>query len=272
MSGDNNIYGITKTKVDTHLMKNIEWGAASYLAASQYGNVPTVNDSINREGLTDIYYEYTGKQNYIENVSQSTTKNITGIYDMSGGTWEYTSAYFDNFDQSLAYGLNAFEETVRGIELKSEYAKYWDRYDVGVEEKKVTKENGIFRNHTIWDSGIEGNQKRKDASDERYKLMKNKIGDAMYETIRDYAYYGRIIVSSETQWDFEWLTSPTGTTQNWGRGGYYNGDYSLIGCCYCTYILRGGVWSNTAEQGMFAICTPEGYILRDRTFRPVIAV
>ena len=70
---------------DSHMMKNIEWGAVSYLKQSNYGL-----------GITDItinsYDFYTGGgtgTSYKTNIGQSTTGNITGVYDMSGGAYEY---------------------------------------------------------------------------------------------------------------------------------------------------------------------------------------
>ena len=75
--------GINQT--DAHMMKNIEWGAVAYLKQSIYGL-----------GITDIttnsYDFYTGGgtgTSYKTNIGQSTTGNITGVYDMSGGSWEY---------------------------------------------------------------------------------------------------------------------------------------------------------------------------------------
>ena len=71
---------------DSHMMKNIEWGAVAYLKQSIYGL-----------GITDIgrnrnssYYTGGGTStSYKTNTSQSTSGNITGVYDMSGGAYEY---------------------------------------------------------------------------------------------------------------------------------------------------------------------------------------
>ena len=71
---------------DSHMMKNIEWGAVAYLKQSNYGL-----------GITDITINsndsfYTGGgagTSYTTNTSQSTTGNIYGVYDMSGGAYEY---------------------------------------------------------------------------------------------------------------------------------------------------------------------------------------
>ena len=67
--------GINQT--DSHMMKNIEWGAIAYLKQSNYGL-----------GLTDISINSNGSS-YKNNVAQSITGNITGIYDTAKGPWEY---------------------------------------------------------------------------------------------------------------------------------------------------------------------------------------
>ena len=71
---------------DSHMMKNIEWGAVAYLKQSIYGLGITditinSNDSIYTGGGTDTSYK--------TNIGQSTSGNITGAYDMSGGAEEY---------------------------------------------------------------------------------------------------------------------------------------------------------------------------------------
>ena len=74
------------SSADSHMMKNIEWGAVAYLKQSNYGL-----------GITDItinnnkYYLTGGgtDTSYKTNIGQSTSGNITGAYDMSGGAEEY---------------------------------------------------------------------------------------------------------------------------------------------------------------------------------------
>ena len=67
-------------------MKNIEWGAVAYLTQSKYGICingicKEMTHNSNGNFYTGISIE--------DNTSYSTTKNIYGIYDMSGGAWEY---------------------------------------------------------------------------------------------------------------------------------------------------------------------------------------
>ena len=80
------------SSADSHMMKNIEWGAVAYLKQSIYGL-----------GITDIeintnssYYTGGGTDtSYKTNTGQSTNGNITGVYDMSGGAWEYVMGNYN---------------------------------------------------------------------------------------------------------------------------------------------------------------------------------
>ncbi len=108
-----------KRELESHMMKNTEWGAVAYLTQSKYGrcngstceevrinnnsnyitgysakSAPTVgygayndleNTSLNQDGDNGYHY---GSGNASKQES-STTGNYTGIYDMSGGSWDY---------------------------------------------------------------------------------------------------------------------------------------------------------------------------------------
>lgn len=74
-SSDKNYYGTANSVIDAHLMKNVDWGAVTYMAYdSNYGTVPSVVTSQTLHG---------GSMN----------GNETGIYDMAGKNWEYVAGY-----------------------------------------------------------------------------------------------------------------------------------------------------------------------------------
>ena len=114
------IYGIStdKDEIDPHLIKNTEWGAAAYLAHSQYGR-----NGVEVTGNLSGYN--TGNGAYKTNVTMSTTGNVYGIYDMVGGAWEHVAAYINNNNNNL---------TANGASLVAANlaAKYRDVYDIGV--------------------------------------------------------------------------------------------------------------------------------------------
>ena len=96
---------------ESHLMKNSEWGTVAYLTHSQYGrngNEIYINNDRditgNSGGSTDASSSGT-KYAYDtpEGQKASSTGNIYGIYDLSGGRYEYVAA-FDNESSSLSPG------------------------------------------------------------------------------------------------------------------------------------------------------------------------
>ena len=88
--------------LNSHMMKNDEWGAVAYLSKSKYGKQNAEVD-INSDSS---YYTGGGSGNaYVTNVGQSTTGTVHGVYDMSGGAWEYVAAYVNNGNSNLTnYG------------------------------------------------------------------------------------------------------------------------------------------------------------------------
>ncbi|HCC07509.1 MAG TPA: hypothetical protein DEP72_05055, partial [Clostridiales bacterium] len=101
MQAVGNQYGISKNAdvVDTHMMKNSEWGAAAYLTeAIRDKDEIAINSDVSN---------YTGGSStiatiYGTNKEQSTTGNAYGIYDMSGGAHEYVASYMGG--GTLTYG------------------------------------------------------------------------------------------------------------------------------------------------------------------------
>ena len=77
---------------DSHMIKNIEWGTVAYLKQSNYG-LGITDIGINSNG--SMYTGGGSGTSYKTNVSQSTTGNITGVYDMSGGAHEYVMGNYN---------------------------------------------------------------------------------------------------------------------------------------------------------------------------------
>ena len=97
--------------LNSHMMKNSEWGAVAYLSKSKYGKeteevwinnsssyiTGSAGNSVSAaqdEGTTN---DYTSNQG----VEASTTGNVYGIYDMSGGASEYVAGYVNNGNGNL---------------------------------------------------------------------------------------------------------------------------------------------------------------------------
>ena len=97
MRESGNQYGFSTTD-ETHMMKNMEWGAVTYLSHSKYGinkeiainsaNTKTTGCGPQSEGSTSSGATCNGYTTTLGQ-SASTTGNVSGVYDMSGGAWEY---------------------------------------------------------------------------------------------------------------------------------------------------------------------------------------
>ena len=109
MEQTGNSFGFVKDEVDTHMSKNSEWGAVAYLTQSIYGRC-TDSTSCTEIGINNNASYITGygaparsdystsKGAYDTTLGKdaSTTKNIYGIYDMSGGSFEYVMGVYNN--------------------------------------------------------------------------------------------------------------------------------------------------------------------------------
>ena len=84
-----NSYNYNRTN-ESHLIKNSEWGAVAFLTHSRYGRdgqEVKINDNSN-------YYTGGGSgKAYKSNTDQSSTQNITGVYDLNGGANEGVATF-----------------------------------------------------------------------------------------------------------------------------------------------------------------------------------
>ena len=109
MQVSNNIYGLStdKSTTDSHMLTNMEWGAVAYLTNSNYGRCSngsctevTINncstyttgigaDTISASQSSTTCTTEANKYNGEKGVLASTTGNVYGVYDMSGGAFDY---------------------------------------------------------------------------------------------------------------------------------------------------------------------------------------
>ena len=124
MNKANNVYKLPTSDsiVDPHQMKNNEWGAVAYLSKSMYGKqneeVYINNNSSYITGIAGDTASASSSSatantyNTVAGQKASTNGNITGVYDMSGGAWEYTAAYVNNGNGNLtSYGASLVNNT-----------------------------------------------------------------------------------------------------------------------------------------------------------------
>ena len=184
-----------KRNLDSHMMKNTEWGAVAYLQHSKYGSLTSVRINNNSSNLTGYaanneptcgYTQTNEKCNiwcsdyscniaYPDSILASTTGNITGIYDMAGGNWEYVmGVMLDQSNKPMSgknsmknsgfngtFGYPTSENDTSGlIELTTGYdfpdKKYYDTYTYSTLDEQyqrrilgdATGELGPFNNKT----------------------------------------------------------------------------------------------------------------------------
>ena len=154
-------YGVSSNS-DSHMMRNSEWGAVAYLSHSKYGvnrEVYINNSSLHYTGrsggnvggstpINEIYtdqsattqynsYGYYTWDGYLLNYNTntksstrdlskvaSTTGNITGIYDMSGGVYEYVMGYYSGASTTWGASLSSNDAGFS----RAPDSKYYDDY------------------------------------------------------------------------------------------------------------------------------------------------
>ena len=111
-----NSFGFVNSEVDTHMSKNNEWGAVAYLTQSIYGRCTSSTTCTeiginNNSSYITGYGAPAGSSSSVTNGTYntalgkdaSTTGTIYGIYDMSGGAYEYVMGVYNNAKSSSGF-------------------------------------------------------------------------------------------------------------------------------------------------------------------------
>ena len=126
--------------LDSHLIKNSEWGAVAYLTHSKYGldanNTNNKEVIINSKNLADTTQNIHAVTSYGNNgkandVTACSTQNMTGVFDISGGVNEFVAAYLKdgNADKSIWHSAMAdvnTQSSTKYITLYEANNKYGD--------------------------------------------------------------------------------------------------------------------------------------------------
>ena len=107
------------TELKSHMLKNSEWGAVAYLTESKYGRNGT-EVSIN-DNDTTFYTGGGAEKAYIDNVLQSSTGNVYGIYDLVGNAYEYVASYYNGSSEFLNYGSSFASQNGTSDEYSTAY-------------------------------------------------------------------------------------------------------------------------------------------------------
>ena len=250
LTENGNIYGLSKSTTDSHLMKNSEWGAVAYLAQSKYGlngtNIYINNVNLHSSTGAQSVYAITGcaaatadadqvttemdtttKRPKATNVytwtqasgtKASSTGTIYGIYDMSGGAWERTASLVNNGNGNLStYGQSLMNLLING--KSSQYVTVYP-HNASVDKNGANKDT---------------------ASAANYAKNTQIYGDGIRET------------------------STAGT----GKTSWYT-DYSYFPAVYTPFSIRGGHLWDGEGAGLFYFVRNDGGSNYSSGFRSVL--
>ena len=203
-----NIYDVClnyNSVLNSHMMKNDEWGAVAYLSKSKYGKeteevwinnsssyiTGSAGNSASASSNTGTTNDYTNTQG----VKASTTGTVYGVYDMSGGAYEYVGGYVEH-----TYTTSDESSLVNGeAKTKNVYIK-------------ASTDNNM----------------------NNYNQNSGKYGDAVYET----SVNGN---SSNGSWYGDYSEFPDSSGYIFKRSGYY-GDGTGAGVFY--FVGRNGYYGS----------------------------
>lgn len=250
MEVTDNIYSFNSSEVDTHMMKNSEWGVVAYLSMSTYG----INNEIYKNNSSSYYTGRSGG-----NVGDSQIKYYgneyisTGFYSYDGKCATTASiangidsncTSTDNYvsDLSLAYNAST-TGTIYGVYDMSGGANEFVMGNYNNYSGYSTTQNSGFTGPTGYDSGTYTGINFPDSK--YYNIYKGLtavtacnggvcFGDALSET-----------------------------------SGWYGDSSSTISGIY-PWFMRGGYCYSTSSVGIFSFGSGNGNVHSDRSARLVV--
>ena len=119
------------------MIKNTEWGAITYLSHSKYG----VCQNNNCQTITPNTTYISGN-----NLYDTTTGNIYGVYDMAGSATEFTMSNYTDNPNELSLTNSNFQNTPIS---NNDYNLYYNNgFILGDATKELSLESGIWYNST----------------------------------------------------------------------------------------------------------------------------
>ncbi len=251
-----------KRELDSHMMKNMEWGALAYLTNSKYGRcngncteVRINNSSSFVTGSSAVKEPHKGYDNYntdtgtnelhadidgvvvnyenLLSVISSTTNNYYGVYDTAGGAWEYVMGVMVDEHGKPASGRNDlynsnFIGTLTCPTCDERSKEEWIKEDNGMEWPDTRYYDIYNYDTTTW------------------KFQRGHLGDATKEM-------GPFYTINTTRYVSEW----------------YSDDAFFVGNGV-PWFVRGGVATYGVESGTTAFAWATGATSAVDSFRIVL--
>ena len=247
-SNASNQYAIAgSVSSNSKMMKNDEWGAVAYLTHSSYGiNAKIrINNSKRKTGCGASSADSLGavdacqiEYGKVTEYPQSTTGNITGIFDMSGGSWEYMMAVrADSNGKPLSGRHNVYNSGFNG----KFGCPTCDSSTNGVDSSILEVTNGTnypdAKEYNLYDNP----SNRDNITETNGCNGKPCYGHAM----------GEIRKAS-------------------GEIGSWYGEYSYFVSAGLPFVRRGGYYNDGTSAGMFAFDDSYGHSNGFNSFRVVV--
>ena len=251
--------------LDSHMMKNTEWGAVAYLSHSAYGSQTSVrfnnnsshltgyasnsepscgytatNEECNKYESTNLGVDgaYTMNYNNNRSVVASTTGNYSGVYDMSGGSWEIVMGVMVDQNGKPASGRNdKFHSNFIGALLYTQ-----DGEDI----------------HKLNWSGSDGG----------ILFPEEKYYDR-YGYAEDDEHYNRRVLGDATG-EMGPFANVTYGTQTRRIGSWYQDDSWFV-VTWAPWFARGASYDRGLDAGVFAFYQTYGHISTNVSFRIVLS-
>lgn len=261
LNSDGNPYGFSKN-CNTHQMKNSEWGAVAYLTHSKYGRngtEVTINNYLvpkpenGGDRPTSTNNNFSAKTGYSStngvsggasntNVTlynegtgylSSSTGNVYGVYDLSGGAAEYVAIN--------AEGLHYNNPSQTTYKSTQEYLNEYGSYLLSNSDKRLSNKLSV-------DTSFSNTDRSAKQQRDNYKTHNNIYGDAMWETSH----------AEETK------SGVTYYLASW------NGDYSAYPGSDSAFVGRGGLVTYGATAGAFCFINYHGRLDNSLGFRACV--
>ena len=261
---NNTTYGINNT--DSHMMKNMEWGAVAYLTTSKYGQGTTevrINNSskyitgcaATTPAINFGYPEYPSQTNGSEGaysgcenmyntqigILASTTGNITGVYDMAGGSSEYVMGVLeDSLDSNIPTSgkSNTYNSGFTGnfVCVKCDNSNETISSTIG-----TTFPNNKY--YDLYDYGTSA------INEVAYK--RSKLGDSIVE-LGSFTHYTSSVDNTIRYYS------------NWHK------DRATLVYPTLPWFIRGMTWNDGANSGIYSSYIGHGAALGYISFRTVL--
>ena len=154
MTNENNIYGLKN--VNTHMTKNSEWGALTYITNSIYGNLENNSSTGNQTGI----YNLSGNKEFV--IQDNQDENSLGYALNETTNWTTNNSYITNDNLYLTRGNNSI---------------------YNYQNSKVIDENTTFRITLINVDSQDQNYQKK------YIVTLDPDGGTLQETTKEISYH-----------------------------------------------------------------------------------